>query len=101
MFARSNRAHFEIMFRPELLRQDDHDLLIASAAAYDVLRGVVAEAQAAGFLSNGDPELVAIGAWSKAHGLATLWLSGNLRPSERYPDFESLAHAVFGLGELL
>ena len=95
MFAVTHRAHFEIMFRPELLRQDDADLLIASAAAYEVLRGVVAEAQGAGYMADRDPDLVAIMSWSGAHGLATLWLSGNLRGNERYPDLEALARSAF------
>jgi len=108
MFADSHRAHYEIMFRPELLRQDDPALLAASDAAYDVLRGVVAEVQAGGFIPDRDPEIVAVTAWSQAHGLATLWLSGNLRRAsrrrrpdydERFPDFESIARAVFSLGE--
>jgi AcrR family transcriptional regulator len=101
MFADSHRAHFEIMFRPELLRQTDPALVAASDAAYDVLRGVVAEVQAAGFIPGRDPEIVAITAWSQAHGLATLWLSGNLRAySERFPDFESIARTVFSIGDL-
>ncbi|HMI92140.1 MAG TPA: TetR/AcrR family transcriptional regulator [Polyangiales bacterium] len=101
MFADTHRAHFEIMFRPELLRQDDPALLAASNAAYDVLRGVVAEVQAAGFIPGRDPETVAIIAWSQAHGLATLWLSGNLRRyDQHFPDFASIARAVFLPGGL-
>jgi AcrR family transcriptional regulator len=98
LFASEHRAHFEIMFRPELLRQDDAALRAASDASYAVLRGVVAEVQAAGFLAGSDPEIVAIGAWSQAHGMATLWLTGNLRTDPRYPDLESLARAVFPSG---
>jgi AcrR family transcriptional regulator len=101
MFADTHRAHFEIMFRPELLRQDDPALLAASNAAYDVLRGVVAEVQAAGFIPGRDPEIVAITAWSQAHGLATLWLTGNLRRyDQRFPDFASIARAVFAIDGL-
>lgn len=97
-FAVEHRAHFEIMFRPELLRKDDAGLVAASDAAYAVLRGVVADAQRAGFLPDRDPEIVAVTAWSQAHGMAMLWLTGNLRTDARYPDFESLARAVFPSG---
>ena len=100
MFAAKNRAHFEIMFRPELLRQDDPALLAASTAAYEVLRGVVAEIQEAGFIAGRDPEIVAITAWSQAHGLATLWLTGNLHANNpRFPDLETLARTVFAIDD--
>jgi AcrR family transcriptional regulator len=95
MFAVEHRAHFEIMFRPELLRQDDPELRAASDGAYAVLRGVIAEAQAAGFIPGRDPEIVAVTAWAQAHGLATLWLTGNLHADERFPDLHALARAVF------
>lgn len=97
-FAVEHRAHFEIMFRPELLRTDDPALVAASDAAYAVLRGVVADAQRAGFMPQVDPEIVEVIAWSQAHGLAMLWLTGNLRSNARYPDFGSLARAVFPSG---
>jgi hypothetical protein len=61
---------------------------------------VIAAAQAAGFVAAGDVEIIAVRAWSQAHGLAVLWLNGNLQTSESYPDLDSLVHAVFsgGLG---
>jgi AcrR family transcriptional regulator len=97
-FAVEHRAHFEIMFRPELLRDDDPGLRAAGDAAYGVLRGVIAEAQAAGMLPGQDPEIVAISAWAQAHGMATLWLTGNLKPDARHPDLASLLQAVFPTG---
>jgi AcrR family transcriptional regulator len=95
LFAAKHRAHFEIMFQPELLHADDPGLRAARDAAYAVLGDAIAAAQAAGFLSESDAEIAAVGSWSRAHGLAELWLSGNLRPSSRYPDLESLVRAVF------
>lgn len=101
MFADTHRPHFEIMFRPELLRMDDPSLLAASGAAYGVLRGMVAEVQAAGFATDRDPEILAVTAWAQAHGLATLWLSGNLHTrSPNLTDLEKLARAVFGGGAI-
>jgi hypothetical protein len=96
LFAGEHRAHFEIMFRPELLRQDNPDLHAACGAAYGVLRGVVAEVQAAGLIPGRDPEIIAITAWAQAHGLATLWLTGNLN-GRGYKDLQSLARAIFSL----
>lgn len=95
MFADEHRAHFEIMFRPELLRQDDPALRAASDAAYGVLRGVIAEVQAAGFITDRDPDVLAMVSWAQAHGLATLWLTGNLSGDPRFPDLKSIARVVF------
>lgn len=96
LFAASHRAHFEVMFRPELVRAGDPSLAQAAAAAYGVLTGVIAEAQASGYAAGMDPEVLATTAWSTAHGLATLWLAGNLRGLERHPSLELLAAAIFG-----
>lgn len=96
LFAASEPAHFEVMFRPELLRPRDPALLAASAAAYGVLTGVIAAAQASGYAAGMDPEVLATTAWSTAHGLATLWLAGNLRGLERHRTLEAIAAAVFG-----
>jgi AcrR family transcriptional regulator len=100
MFAVSHRAHFEIMFRKELLRDDDPDFAAARIKAYDVLRGVVAEIQTAGIIPGEDPELIALRAWSEAHGLATLWLTGNLAMYQHLgSDLESLARAMFAIDQ--
>ena len=96
LFADRHRAHFEVMFRPELLRPDDPALERVSAAAYAVLTGVIGEAQASGYAAGMDLEVLATTAWSTAHGLATLWLAGNLRGLARHTSLESLAAAVFG-----
>jgi AcrR family transcriptional regulator len=96
LFAARHRAHFEVMFRPELVRRTDAALLEASGAAYAVLTSAIADAQASGYAAGMDPEVLATTAWSTAHGLATLWLAGNLHGLPRHPDLESLARAVFG-----
>jgi AcrR family transcriptional regulator len=75
-FALTNRAHFEVMFRPDLYRADDPDLVAARDAAFDVLFCAVERA-----LGNNDPvETLATvtAAWSQAHGFAVLWINGNL-----------------------
>lgn len=70
-FAREHPAHFQVMFRPELLRMDDPGLLAARERTGDRLRRAVA--------GNGDdPALGFMAAWSMAHGFATLLLSRNL-----------------------
>jgi len=71
-FAVTHRAHFEVMYRPELYRPDDPEVLSARAAAAVLLYGT--DHPDAGRLAAG------AAAWSLVHGLATLWLNGNLPP---------------------
>ena len=81
-FAVEHRAHFEVMFRPELLRRDDPELLEAARESSASLQGGAAgEASAIG---TPDAQAVMIAAWSLVHGFATLWLDGNL-PTELGP----------------
>jgi AcrR family transcriptional regulator len=84
-FAVTHRAHFEVMYRPELYHRDDAELGRARAAAATMLYG-------AGEL---DRERVAYGvaAWSIVHGLATLWLNGNL-PAQLGDDPEEITRVV-------
>lgn len=71
-FAVTHRAHFEVMYRPELYRPDDPEVRQARAAAAVLLYGTASPD--AGQLAAG------AAAWSLVHGLATLWLNGNLPP---------------------
>jgi AcrR family transcriptional regulator len=76
-FAVTHRAHFEVMFRPELYHTDDPDLVRAREAARSLLYPPAAD------LANsrhGDEVQAAVAAWSLVHGLATLWLNHNLPP---------------------
>ena len=75
-FALAHRAHFDVMFRPELLRDDDPALDAARRVTGDLLYGPVTTLARAE--SGADPRTPAIAAWSLVHGLATLWLTHNL-----------------------
>jgi AcrR family transcriptional regulator len=69
-FAVEHRAYFEVMFRPELLHRDDAELLRARARTAPLLYGTS---------SPTDAELVdGVAAWAIVHGLAALWLDGNV-----------------------
>ncbi|WP_213000635.1 TetR/AcrR family transcriptional regulator [Winogradskya consettensis] len=59
-FAVTHRAHFEVMFRPDLFHDEDAGLVAARGEA----RGALKEGGLSG--------------WSIAHGFATLWNSGAL-----------------------
>jgi AcrR family transcriptional regulator len=83
-FAHENRAYFEVMFRPELLHGDDAELRGAQEAAERQLRAGAARASR----HQGDPDLPLAG-WALVHGLATLWLNGNL-PASTIEEAEAL-----------
>jgi len=79
-FAVSHRAHFEVMYRP-----DDAEVREARAAAAVFLYGT--DRPDAGRLAAG------AAAWSLVHGLATLWLNGNL-PGQLGDDPEEITRLV-------
>src|SRR5579863_2729795 len=71
-FAVRHRAHFEVMYQPELYHRDDAEVREARAASAVLLYGTATP----------DTGQLAAGAaaWSLVHGLAMLWLNGNLPP---------------------
>jgi AcrR family transcriptional regulator len=90
-FALQHPGHFEVMFRPDLHRRDDPELVEAREAAFAILQG----SAAAAIPDASEEEVVGlvIAGWSLSHGLATLWLTANLE--ERLaPAPERLAEQV-------
>jgi AcrR family transcriptional regulator len=77
-FAVTHRAHFEVMFRPELYCTDDPELVQAREQARALLYPPAAEA--ANTPDSGGDIRAGVAAWSLVHGLATLWLNHNLPP---------------------
>ncbi|GIG85719.1 TetR/AcrR family transcriptional regulator [Plantactinospora endophytica] len=95
MFAVRHRAHFEVMFRPELFHRDDAGLTAAQQRAYAALRAGVAGLPAAPV---GDEAAQAgLAAWSIVHGFATLWLGGALPADQVGDDPEAAARSVIRL----
>jgi AcrR family transcriptional regulator len=87
-FALDHPGHFAVMFDASLLDATDEDLMRERNIAFDVLYQAVRAGTGAG-----DDEVVAQGyaAWVIVHGLATLWLTGNLP----YPPDSREVEAVF------
>ncbi len=83
-FAATHRAHFEVMWRPDLCHEDDPALVAARDRSSDALYSGVAD------LPDGhggtDVREAGLAAWSLAHGFATLWLSGSLPDMPEAPD---------------
>lgn len=77
-FAVRHRAHFEVMFRPELLRDVDPALAAARERSRQALYGPLGSVPL-------DPSVdtvrAGVAAWALVHGLATLYLGGNLPPA--------------------
>ncbi|MFB7999332.1 TetR/AcrR family transcriptional regulator [Streptomyces sp. NPDC056002] len=96
-FGVEHPAHFQVMFRPDLLRGDDAALLAARTRAGAELQAGVAEVPTSG--RGEDTRLAGIAAWSLAHGFTTLLLGENLREpvAERDPEdvFRALAELLF------
>jgi AcrR family transcriptional regulator len=90
-FALEHRAHFEVMFRPELYRPEDPAVATARQAAAEILFGVVRET-----LGEASDEEVwggVLAVWSFTHGFATLTLESNFAP-ERSEDAETAVHVA-------
>lgn len=97
MFAADNPAYFEVMFRPDLVHNDDAALRDASRRSFAVLQSAIAASR--GATAGVDLELEALKAWTHAHGLATLWNSGAL-PAAMAPDgLSALADRLFGCSD--
>jgi hypothetical protein len=75
------------MFRPELYRSDDSELVAAKEAAFEVLYATARGG--AGLSEQQDVTGLALAAWCVVHGFAALWLAANLRD-----DFGELAAAI-------
>ncbi|MFI7102891.1 TetR/AcrR family transcriptional regulator [Streptomyces sp. NPDC050161] len=88
-FAVGHRAHFEVMFRPELYHPDDP----AVSAARDRARDVLAQGARTLTTDKAQERTAALAAWSLVHGLSTLWLSGAL-PDDLDSTPESAARPV-------
>lgn len=88
-FAHEHRPWFDVMFRPDLVRTDDPAFVAASRSSFGELH------EAAG---GGD---LVYGAWGLVHGIAVLWLAGNL-PAATIDEAEALfrrsATALAGTG---
>lgn len=101
-FAIDNRPYFEVMFRPELLHQDDLDLVRAAARSRAVLDRGADENGARGHGPDARP--TALAAWSLVHGFAGLLMAGNLGPEvEADPEaaLRAIASRIVLLGPVL
>ncbi|MBF6220656.1 TetR/AcrR family transcriptional regulator [Nocardia abscessus] len=92
-FSREQPAYFRLMFRPELSQPDKHpDAMAAGDAAFGVLADTIAECVRAGVLPADKADTLAVMFWGLGHGLASLWLDGQLE--KRAVQFGTTAPAL-------
>lgn len=78
-FAIQRPGYFRLMFRPELSQPEKHpETRVAGEAAFGVLTDAVADCVAAGDLEAERTETVSVTVWALGHGMASLWLDGQL-----------------------
>jgi AcrR family transcriptional regulator len=90
-FAVEHRAHFEVMFRPDLYNREDPELAAARERAAGALRAGLDTLPDRPAGEQG--RLAGLAAWSIVHGFATLWRGGAL-PPEVGKDPEAASRAV-------
>jgi AcrR family transcriptional regulator len=71
-FAVEHRAHFEVMYRPELYDPDAPEVRDGRATTANLLYGTRH--------ASADQLAAGVAAWALVHGVATLWLNDNLPP---------------------
>jgi AcrR family transcriptional regulator len=90
-FAETFPAHFEVMFRPTLIRADDPAFARAGDVAFAALRSHIARCQLEGWRVGADTDALTVAAWALAHGISVLRAQGSL--ARHAPD-NSLAGVV-------
>ena len=79
--------HFRITFSRVVERERDYPALVEMAGKnFRVVRTLIVRCQAAGILSPGEPDLVAVGVWGLVHGFVSLVQQGQVSRSvlDRY-----------------
>ncbi|PRX50003.1 TetR family transcriptional regulator [Prauserella shujinwangii] len=79
-FALENPAMFELMFRRDLVDPRQPELSRGTGAVREQFGELVARAQAGGWRADADGALLTASLWAAVHGLAELWLCGELSP---------------------
>jgi hypothetical protein len=84
------------MFGSEVPDKAEHPALKAAGErTFTLLIQAIAECQAVGRVRAGDPEVLAVAAWSIVHGLAALLVDGKLKShATTSAEAERLAHTI-------
>lgn len=77
-FAVRDPERFQAMFQLDQLNRHDPHFVEARDAAYSLLTRAITRCHEEGYIGTADVRVVAAAAWSLAHGLSALWISGRL-----------------------
>ncbi len=91
-FAIERPGLFRVMFSPEAARAEA--LRQSEGAVFSLCVSSIVSAQRAGQVAAGDPQLMALVAWSAMHGAATLYLDGLVRWAGLELEPEALAREL-------
>jgi AcrR family transcriptional regulator len=97
-FALQDPEHFAVMFDHPGLAQASAHCGEASGQAFMALLGYVRDCQEVGALPAGDPQMLALMAWSVVHGVSKLAVSGHLPFSSQGDVLEFAASLISTLG---
>lgn len=86
-FSRRHPALFDLMFRPDLLHNDDPELVTARLAQRDLMLATIAAAQERGWGADVPTAELAVLGWASVHGLAVL--ERELIVSAVYPEVDT------------
>jgi AcrR family transcriptional regulator len=89
--------HFAVMFDTPLPHEKYPELAASGERAFNVLLGLVRQCQAAGVVQKGDPQQLAMLAWSLVHGVAKLAVGGRLQPTSKKAALEFCDFATHSL----
>jgi AcrR family transcriptional regulator len=82
-FALENPAHYRLMYGKEALtRKDLPELREAANAIFEQLVDVIQAHQRSGAIKRQDPRALAYVAWGAVHGLASLWIEGQIMATD-------------------
>jgi len=93
-FAVRDPERFHAMFQLDQLDTHDAHFVAARDAAYALLTRAIRQCHDEGYVAAADVAIVAAAAWSLAHGLSTLWISGRLAERTGTTDPDELAERV-------
>ncbi len=92
-FAIDHPAYFRLMFRPELSQPDkDAEAEKSGEMAFAVLSDTVADCVRIGALPADSTGVLTVAVWSLGHGIASLWLDGQL--DKRSAELDTSARTV-------
>ena len=83
-FAARHRAHFRIMFRPELADKTPYpELLAAASDSFSVLTAGIRAAQSSGVVRSEETGRLVRASWGMVHGIAALAVAGQFGQSAK------------------